>query len=235
MKRFEMLTASGFDGMATRPGAKSFTTALIESMKELCIEDNKSFSTFRLNQRLKEKMRHRRNPPELWNRLKVGDDRHIRIAPVIPRERHDGPVNKPHTPGAVNLILSFELSEKVDLLDTHRIEKLTSNLNRAFVNSGIGIRCIDFKGLRPRRAFREAVSNVLRLQHAARRLSTQFLSPVENGDNTSRKRKESSLDTERDESDAKRQQVTMPNGDTGSGERHLSGVDGLNGNDTSHG
>jgi len=78
-KKFEILATGGLNRITPRPGEDSFTTALIQSLKELAAEfKNRSFSTQDLHEKILVKQLH--SPPALWGT--VPNNRHIRLSPM---------------------------------------------------------------------------------------------------------------------------------------------------------
>lgn len=148
------MSACAFDSTTASPGENSFTRALIDALKELLDEHKDGvFSTFQLNQRINLNPVRRDTPSQLWYRLKH-HERHIRLAPLKPEQ--DRLMRRPslrHPPRGY-LTLRFALRD--DSLNQVQIEDLTKKLSKAFRSpklSLVGLRRIDWLGLRPARSF----------------------------------------------------------------------------------
>jgi hypothetical protein len=154
VRTFELLSACAIDETTAAPGPQSFTRALIDAMKELLKENNgAAFSTFQLNQRICLNPARRDTPSHLWNRLHH-HERHIPLAPLKPEP--DALTRRPslRRPPRGYLTLRFALRD--DSLNREQIEYLTRKLSTAFRNpklSLVGLRRIDWLGLKPARSF----------------------------------------------------------------------------------
>jgi hypothetical protein len=125
-KTFEILAASGFNQITPSPGEDSFTTALIQSLKELVAEfKNGSFSTRDLLEKIHVKRPH--SPPALWRGLP--SNRHVRLSPMKDGQepREAGPIKK-----TSKGLLSLQFALEIDHLSRSQIEKLTCNLPGVF-------------------------------------------------------------------------------------------------------
>lgn len=154
VRTFELMSACAFDSTTAAPGDNSFTRALIDALKELLHEHkDAAFSTFQLNQRILLNPARRDTPSQLWYRLKH-HERHIRLAPLNPeRERLVRRPSLRHPPRGY-LTLRFALRDSS--LNREQIEYLTKKLSKAFrspKHSLVGLRRIDWLGLRPARSF----------------------------------------------------------------------------------
>ena len=146
-KTFEILAASGFNQITSSPGEHSFTTALIQSLKELAAEfKNGSFSTRDLHEKIHVKRPD--SPPALWRGL-PDNNRHVRLSPM-----KDG--QEPRETRSIKKIskglLSLQFALEIDHLSHPQIEKLTRNLPRVFRSAQAPVQNIvwlDFKNARP--------------------------------------------------------------------------------------
>ncbi|KAF2466508.1 uncharacterized protein BDR25DRAFT_317532 [Lindgomyces ingoldianus] len=148
-RTFELLSACAFDSTTASPGENSFTRALIDALKELLQEfEDRSFTTFHLNQRILLNPNRRDTPSQLWFRLKH-HERHIRLAPLKPEKERARKPSLRHPPKGY-LTLRFALRD--ESLNREQIEYLTRNLSKAFNNKAlVGLRRIDWLGLKPAR------------------------------------------------------------------------------------
>ncbi|KAF2799523.1 hypothetical protein K505DRAFT_230897 [Melanomma pulvis-pyrius CBS 109.77] len=149
-RTFELLSACAIDGTTAAPGENSFTRALIDALKELLTEfDDRSFTTFHLNQRILLNPNRRDMPSQLWFRLKY-HERHIRLAPLKPLKDRERKSSGLRHPPRGYLTLRFALRD--ESLNREQIEFLTRNLSKAFNNKSlVGLRRIDWLGLKPAR------------------------------------------------------------------------------------
>ncbi|KAF2129890.1 hypothetical protein P153DRAFT_366394 [Dothidotthia symphoricarpi CBS 119687] len=151
-RKFELLSACGFDQTTAAPGNLSFTRALIDALKDLAnVYVDRPFSTFRLNQCILQDKRRHDTPSALWFRL--SNEQHILLAPLRPEKEHARQkAGLLHTPRGF-LTLRFALRD--ESLDREQIESLTKNLSKAFNTKSLNgkglirLRRIDWLGIKP--------------------------------------------------------------------------------------
>ena len=162
-KTFEIMAASGFNQITSSPGEDSFTTALIQSLKELAAEfKNGSFSTRDLHEKILVKRPH--SPPALWRGL-PNNNRHIWLGPMRDGQepREVGSIKK--TPKGL-LSLQFELES--DHLSYLQIEKLTRNLPKVFQSAQAPIQNVvwlDFQNARPPKMAPKTAATIITSLH----------------------------------------------------------------------
>ncbi|KAF2177835.1 hypothetical protein K469DRAFT_719303 [Zopfia rhizophila CBS 207.26] len=151
-RTYELLSACAMDETTASPGDNSFTRALIDALKSLAVEfADKSFSTSYLNQRINLNPNRRDTPSHLWFRLRHAD-RHIRLAPLKPEKDRLREVSRTHPPRGY---LTLRFAIQYDLLNREQIEFLTHKLSKALNNNtAVGLRRIDWLGIKPARATR---------------------------------------------------------------------------------
>lgn len=151
-RKFELMSACGFDQTTAAPGEYSFTRALIDALKGLAAEYvDRPFSTFRLNQCILHDERRHDTPSMLWFRL--SNEQHILLAPLNPAKDHGRTkTGLLHTPRGF-LTLRFALRD--DFLSREQIESLTKNLSKAFNTKNynrkdlVRLKRIDWLGIKP--------------------------------------------------------------------------------------
>ncbi|OJD35112.1 homeobox domain containing protein [Diplodia corticola] len=159
-RAYQLLAASGPGRMTAGPGRKSFTTAMIESLKE-CLNENghKPFSLWKLSSKINEKQYRRQNPCFPHDRLKK-HDRQIELAPLKGKrsERDENKMALMQRTSAADLTLRFALGSKS--FTREHIEKLTRELPKAYESAGLKLQRIDWVGLeeRPPIDFRSTVT-----------------------------------------------------------------------------
>ncbi|KAL1627913.1 hypothetical protein SLS54_002180 [Diplodia seriata] len=159
-RAYQLLAASGPGRMTAGPGRKSFTTAMIEALRE-CLKENgyKPFSLWKLSSKINEKQYRRQNPCFPHDRLKK-HDRQIELAPLKGKrsERNENKMALMQRTSAADLTLRFALSSKSFTPD--HIEKLTKELPKAYELAGLQLQRIDWVGFeaRPSVDFKSTVS-----------------------------------------------------------------------------
>ena len=145
-RTYELLSACGLDGTTASPGEYSFTRALIDSLKKLLTEfQDRSFTTFHLNQKILLHPARRDTPSQLWYRLKH-HERHIRLSPLKPGSNRSPQPYLAQPPGGY-LTLRFALRD--ESLNQEQIECLTKHLSKTFNNKAlVAVRRIDWMGIR---------------------------------------------------------------------------------------
>ena len=144
---YELLAASHFNKPTSAPGPKSFTRALINSLKQL-LEESKEhgFTTWNLVAQIASQPERQNNPPYMVDRLRRWD-RRIRLAPL-----DSNPVKRRRSSAGTQsnyyLTLEFALNLPKEELDNKQIESLTAQLPQAFKNADITLRDMNWLELR---------------------------------------------------------------------------------------
>jgi hypothetical protein len=169
-RMYELLAACEKDKRTPRPGPKSFTNAFIQTVRKLLDQDQcGSFTT----EKLLSGMNDRDSKPELWDRLRKDDHRHIHLAPLdtsCAEEKEKRFQERPRE--KANLKLRFSLV-KPDM-SKEQLEKLGEALPGAFETAGIPLRGIEWMKMEKRdpvHILRKAVKTLGK--RASRRKSTQ--------------------------------------------------------------
>lgn len=159
-RAYQLLAASGHNRLTAGPGHRSFTTAMIESLKE-CLDENgdKPFSLWKLSSKINEKQYRRQNPCFPHDRLKK-HDRQIELAPLKEKrsKKDDNKMILTQRTNGVDLTLCFALG--FNPLTQDHIEKLARGLPQAFETAGLMLQRIDWVNLeqRPPVDFKSTVS-----------------------------------------------------------------------------
>jgi hypothetical protein len=146
-RSYELMAAAGRDSGTPKPGPRSYTRAIMDSLKEeldRSAEDQEGiFTTFGLNQRIR--LRHQWSKAELFQRVPNNRSRHIRLAPLVP--------NTSMLPRsgtcASTLGLQLGFSTKSDLKN-EEVKTLARLIAKAAKDSGVGITSIEWDGFRPK-------------------------------------------------------------------------------------
>jgi hypothetical protein len=143
-RKFELLSSSRPEDRTVSSEVKSFIKVLIDNLEVLADEYGGSpFSTFTLNQRMCIDSRMHDSPSHLWSLS--SSDQHIFLAPVNNQTKDD---NKRITRRpASRLALSLDLRDQS--LNQVQIEYLVKQLAKAFNNKLLGVRGINFHGIKP--------------------------------------------------------------------------------------
>ncbi|KAL9053635.1 MAG: hypothetical protein Q9162_004663 [Coniocarpon cinnabarinum] len=169
---FEHISASGIDKITPKPGAKSFTRALITVLKELTTTGNARFSTNYLVQRLW-KLRPHDFIPLTWNRYEA-DSTHIFLSPVRKDKGKDASPQKQVGRDTARLTLDFVM-ERTDFSEEEVDELSRQVVVMCDKVSSLNIRRVDWSGFRRRKdpiaQFRNLAEAVRRQQEVVRRLS----------------------------------------------------------------
>lgn len=159
-KLYELLAACGRDGETDQPGERSYSRALIDSLKGVLQSQDKRVYTFDLNQMILRK-RSWNETPHVYNRLQTSTTRHICLAPLSePSETavEDMPRNAGH------LTLRFAFRDH-NCLSSDLVEQLAFKVSQATKETKLGISAIDWMGFEPftcRARLVMAVNRVLR-------------------------------------------------------------------------
>jgi hypothetical protein len=143
---YEYLGACHKDQPTSSPGVKSFTAALITSLKVLlgCSEDQ-SFTTADLLRTISEQRYRKRNPPLLASRVEKSD-RRILLAPKLSTEQ-----KKYFDDAPVPIYLDLRIEIKQDALNQHQVEDLAKRVARAVRQSTVETRRVDWLRLASRK------------------------------------------------------------------------------------
>ncbi|KAF2752009.1 hypothetical protein M011DRAFT_394090 [Sporormia fimetaria CBS 119925] len=147
-RTFELLSACVMDATTAGPGKRSFTRALIDALNELLQEHRgRPFTTFHLNQRILENPIRHSEPSQLWYRLKH-HERHISLAPLKPKS---GPSIHNALRKLPRGYLTLQFALDYASLNEEQIELLSHKLATALKNSRLGLRNIDWLGMKAAR------------------------------------------------------------------------------------
>lgn len=147
-RTYETLAATGHNLTTPKPGKRSYTRALIDSLKEELnrfeMNERRPFDTFKLNQRIKQRQNWS-HQPQLFHRNHCAKSRHIRLAPL---EKTAAPPTQQDLTcsGTLNLQLTFS---KKSNLHGPEIAKLATKLAKAARKSDLGITALDWIGFTP--------------------------------------------------------------------------------------
>ena len=198
-RTYEVLAATGKDKLTPKPGPRSYTRALIDSLKdELRENEGRPFSTFDLNQ----KIHHKKNweaAPHLYKIVGNAMTRHICLAPMD-RPRALSIKLPVRNAGWLHLRVAF--AEKSGL-DENQVEKLARNLSGAAKKSKLGINAIDWMMFEP---FKES-DHFKSILQAARDTHLMLKYGKRMQHNTKRRREEGTPD---DHQKLKQQHMSVP-------------------------
>jgi hypothetical protein len=161
-RTYELLSACALD-QTTVSGPRSFTQALIKSLRELLEHyGDKSFTTFHLLQKINLQEFRRDTPAMLWDRLQHGN-RHITLNRLDKQQQQENAVLLRHHPIGGYLNLRFALGK--ELLEESEIKALSQDLASIFNRNGkLSVRRIDWMGIR--KPARETITSTVRARHA---------------------------------------------------------------------
>ena len=146
-RTYELFAASGLDRQTAGPGPKSFTTALIASLKDLLEEyGDQSFTIRQVCEKINRLPNRRRNQSHVWSRFKCYD-RYITLAPLkrTPTERMQEYDNNDHD--RTRATLSLRLSLTTSQLTKDQIESMAVSISMALKASKAPVKRIDWVGL----------------------------------------------------------------------------------------
>lgn len=183
-KTYELLAASSRNNTTPRPGPKSFTRALMRSLREL-LEDfsGNHFTTYDLLNKISLKRPIGLEPALHNRRFRIDTalpSRHIRLAPH--KAQNEGRTGgfPPHNADMAKLTLAFELDQRS--LDKDKIEHLAKRLPAVFKKAKIPLRRVHFRGIEPRSPlFRHKAQVIAGLQgslHRARKKRSNRLGAI---------------------------------------------------------
>ena len=140
-RSYELLTASGHDKTTARPGPRSFTTALISSLKALLDEyGDTPFTIRQLCEKINLHPQRRKNPSHVWSMFKRYD-RNIELAPLkrdlTERQKH---FNLDQT----RAVLSLRLPLTVERLNQQEINNMARAFSNAAKKAKIPVKRIDW-------------------------------------------------------------------------------------------
>jgi hypothetical protein len=136
-----MLTASGHDRPTVGPGPRSFTTALISSLKGLLDEcGDRPFTIRQLCERINLVPERRKNQSHVWSRLNRFD-RNIALAPL---KRTDAERQEEFNLEPTRARLSLRLSLTKERLNEQQINKLARAFSKAVKNSKVPVQRINW-------------------------------------------------------------------------------------------
>lgn len=142
----QVMTASGEEDVATMPGKRSYTRALIDSLKEVLLSkepaDRRIFISG-LHQMIRPRTSSR---PQLYDRAASGiGRRYICLAPLDKTKEIPAQPQPPNS-GHLNLRIAFR--DKAKLRD-QEVENLAREITQAAKRSELGISAIDWLGFQP--------------------------------------------------------------------------------------
>lgn len=143
---YEYLGACQKDQPTSSPGDKSFTAALITSLKQLLgCSESQSFTTADLFRTIAEQRYRKNNPPLLASRVEKSD-RRILLAPKLSTEQ-----KKYFDDAPVPTYLDLRIEIKQDGLNRDEVEDLAKRVARAVRQSTVETRRIDWLRLASRK------------------------------------------------------------------------------------
>jgi hypothetical protein len=144
-RTYELLTASGHDRTTAGPGPRSFTTALISSLKDLLEEcGDRPFTIRQLCEKINLHPARRKNQSHVWSRFKRYD-RNIALAPLkrTPAERREQ-----FNLGQTRALLNLRLPLTVERLTEEQITETARAFSRAVKKAKVPVKRIDWWRLR---------------------------------------------------------------------------------------
>lgn len=150
-RTYEFLAACA--ELTQRPGEQSFTTALIQTLKDLLREDRpQGFTTTRLAETIGKQQHRLRNPPRLLHRS-IDDDRRIVLTPL---RITNTPTRRPSyfDNTAIPAYLTLRVELKTVSITEDEVEDLSRRVSQAVRQSRAKTRRIDWLRLSPRRPAR---------------------------------------------------------------------------------
>lgn len=144
-RTYELLTATGHDKMTAGPGRRSFTAALVKSLRALreeCGED--PFTTHQLCEKINLHTERRTNQSHLWNRFKRFD-RTIALAP-LKKNFHER--KQEFSQEETRSLLTLTLPLTVARLSNDQIQELARSLSKAVKDVKAPVKRLDWRKLR---------------------------------------------------------------------------------------
>lgn len=140
-----MLTATGHDQQTAGPGPKSFTAALVRSLRALREEyGDEPFTTHQLCEKINLHTERRKNQGHIWNRFKRFD-RTIAIAPL---KKTIDERKKEYTQEETRSLLTLTLPLTVTHLTDVQLEQLARSLSKAVKDVKAPVKRVDWRKLR---------------------------------------------------------------------------------------
>jgi hypothetical protein len=144
-RTYELLTASGHDRPTVGPGPRSFTTALISSLKELLEEcRDRPFTIRQLCEKINLHPARRKNQSHVWSRFKCYD-RNIALAPLT---RTLAERKEDFNLGQTRALLFLRLPLTVERLTEEQINTTARAFSRAVKKAKVPAKRIDWWRLR---------------------------------------------------------------------------------------
>lgn len=145
-RSYELMTAAGKNMPTPSPGPRSYTTALINSLKVLKQRESQPFTTSDLNQMIM-KQRSYDSPSYLFNRRPNMRTRHISIAPPeTPNSNNTRPLIR--RAGYLDLRIAFESKSSLSLAE---VKTIASELSKLPKSTSLNICDIEWIGFTPRK------------------------------------------------------------------------------------
>jgi hypothetical protein len=165
-RTYEYLGACDQDRVTASPGQKSFTTALIASLKELREKNDRgTFTTADLMRAIEERSTRRNNPPVLISRAEI-NDRHILLSPHWRTQAdHANYFKEAYIPAY--LTLRIELTQ--EHLSSEEVEDLARKVSGAVRDSTAQTRRVDWLRLssREKANWKNMARSAVKLYHVA--------------------------------------------------------------------
>lgn len=146
-RAYEIMTAAGKDTPTESPGKESYTTALIESLRELRKQET-PFTTWQLHQMIY-KQRNYNTASLFWNHGFRGPSRHIYLAPPV---KYEPDRVRPSAERAGHLDISIAFEDNSTLTDkqVETLAKELSKIRRAAKSANLNICDIQWNGFTSR-------------------------------------------------------------------------------------
>lgn len=174
-RTYQLLAASSPNNPTRGPGAKSFTTALCDSLEELLIESKDStFPVIKLWERINSKRK--TEASLIWDRLQRYK-RNIELGRLASKSERDASFQR-EDPEQASLVLRFSL--KTRDLEDGKIEKFGHQLPKLCKEVGIPVRRMEWVKLeqrRPSQIFKDVVKQTVRRNVNVRKTSAEHLQP----------------------------------------------------------
>ena len=144
-RTYELLTATGHDKMTAGPGRRSFTAALVKSLRALREECGENpFTTHQLCEKINLHTERRRDQSHLWNRFKRFD-RTIALAPL---KKSFSERKQEFSQEETRSLLTLTLPLTVARLSNDQIQELARSLSKAVKDIKAPVKRLDWRKLR---------------------------------------------------------------------------------------
>lgn len=144
LRIYEFFAASGHNRPTDAPGAKSFTNALISSLKELLKEcGDHPFTTRQLCEKINLNPARLKNPSHVWSRFK----RYDRCIALAPLKRTLGKREEDFNRDRTRAFLSLRLPLLVECLTDDQISTMARTFSKAVKDLKAPVKRIDWVGM----------------------------------------------------------------------------------------